>query len=554
MAPGTILAGRYRLERIIGSGGFGTVFEAVNMGSNERVALKILSPRVLEMAGGAERFRREADLARRLSHPNIVRVVDAGSDPNGALFIGFELLQGRSLQEEMAMRGAIAPRRAVAICCEVLSALEHAHGHGVVHRDLKPANVFLLSGAQEGVVKVLDFGIAKSTNPGTRPGLTQDGTALGTPAYMAPEQLSGGEIRPGTDVFSVGVVLAEMLVGRPLFDESQSAIQIITARLTRGLPIPEAILRSPLGEVVGYATATDPNQRFVDARQMRTALERVLPALPSEAFATGPLGAAGPTALGGAPTAASISATSQSPSWDARQAPGPMAYAPQHMPAPQVVPPAPKKGGGAAVLFIGALLLAACVAGGVAWMVVRPDAKRGARAQQADDDDQPRKKKKRAAPDEEEDEETDEGTPHQPPDEPRPRPPQPPPDPAPDPPPAIVGRASACTGVPAAPPGLRASLGQAGFKVTGQLVYCAGDMINFVCQGPRGDGFTVEGGNAAILKLDSPAAAEAFAKKEAREAQDETTYVWDQARVLRIEMKAADADRLLGKICRSSKP
>jgi eukaryotic-like serine/threonine-protein kinase len=546
MALGTILAGRYRLERVVGSGGFGTVFAAVNLNSGERVALKVLSPRVLEMAGGPERFRREADLARRLSHPTIVRVLDAGADNAGALFIAFELLEGRSLQEEIAARGAIAPRRAATIAIEVLGGLEDAHAHGVVHRDLKPANIFLLAGAREGVVKVLDFGIAKSTNPGTRAGLTQDGTALGTPAYMAPEQLQGGELRGTADLFSLGVVLAEMLVGRSLFDEHASAIQIITTRLTRGLPIPESILATPIGRVIAQATTVDPRQRFPDAAAMRAALESLLATLPSDAFNTGAHGTVSPTALGGAPTAAPLDATARSPAW----APAPsQVYVPQ---APLATVPR-KQSSNALWLFLVALAFAMCAVGGISYWALASKSSKPSRAERDDEDDRPRKKKKAREREQDETEETDEPEtpPAFPPDKRPPTPPplDPPKPPPPD-PPAVLGRTQACKGLPLSVPALRQELTGAGFKITGTLTYCAGDMINFVCKGPGGDGFTVEGGDAALVKLGSAPDAESFAKKEAQGARDELTALHDGPRVLRVEMKNQDADRLIKRMCK----
>ncbi|MBL9026616.1 MAG: serine/threonine protein kinase [Myxococcales bacterium] len=541
MTPGMILAGRYRLERPIGSGGFGTVFAAVNLNTGGRVALKVLSPRVLEMAGGAERFRREAELARRLDHPNIVRVLDAGTDPSGALFIGFELLEGCSLQDEIQRRGAFPARRAAAVCVEVLAALEHAHANGVVHRDLKPANVFLLGGARDGAVKVLDFGIAKSTNAGTRAGLTQEGTAIGTPAYMAPEQLEGQEVGPAADLYSLGVLLAEMLAGRPLFSEDASPIQILTARLTRGLPIPESVSASPLGPVIARATQPDRTWRYANARQMRAELEAATAGLPSESFHTGDHRGTGPTAFGGAPTA--VDATARSPVWAAQPSP------PHGAPPLPAAAPRSSSSAGVIVALVAVLGLAAVGAGVFFVASARSDASRNARAdarEEDEDDERPKKKKKR------EDDAPKAPAPKPalpPPDPPRPDPNPPQQDP--EPPPPELGRSAVCPGIPAVPAGLRTSLTQAGFEISGTLLYCAGDMVNFQCLGPRGDGFTVEGGgNAALLRMKSAAEAEAFAKKEAAGAKKAQTYFYDSSRVVRVEMPAADADRLRKKLCK----
>ncbi len=553
MAPGALLAGRYRLEREIGRGGFGTVYEAQNLSDQTRVALKVLSPRVLEMAGGAERFRREAELARRLSHPNIVRVLDSGEDERGALYIAFELLQGRSLQDEIQRSGALPPRRAAAICLELLGALEHAHALGVIHRDIKPANIHLVGDGPEAPCKILDFGIAKSTNPGTRPGLTQDGTAIGTPAYMAPEQIEGTALGPATDVFSLGVVLAEMLTGRPLFDEHASAIQIISARLSRGLPIPPAVLRSPLGSVI--ATATEPAlaRRFPDARAARAAVEAALPWLSTASLATG-ADPVGPTAMG-APTALAPVALSAPPP----QHPGFVATSPSPQYAPALPPPAPprKASSAAPVVAVALVLLLAMVGGAVGYVALRS----GSRADRAEKGDSASKSKKRrqrekAAEEEEEtadEDDADEGLRPPPRDPPPVRPPPvTPPPPAPTATPSgPLGRVRACSGVPLVPPGVRTKLVAAGFSVSGKLLYCAGDMVNFQCKGPRGDGFTVEGGgSAALIKLGSASEAETFANTQAKSASSPTTYAHDGGRVLMVTMQPADADRLLAKVCR----
>jgi len=393
---------------------------------------------------------------------------------------------------------------------------------------------------------VLDFGIAKSTNPGTRAGLTQDGTAIGTPAYMAPEQLSGGDIGPATDIFAAGVVLAEMLSGRPMFDQSCSPIQIITMRLSRGLPIADDVLRSPLGHAISGATAIDPSQRFASAAQMRAAIDGVAHQLSQGTFET-TVKSAG-TVTGGAPTVAPVAVTMGSP---LAGAPSPAWYP---APAPAPLTPGPKRSSSATPLLIILVALGFSLAAvGGYWLTAKRGDKRAARAAADDDDDDtPRKKKKRR--EESDDTEETAAAPDRPPErrpDPPVTPPDPDPDPDPDPTPAVLGRARACAGGPVAPAGLRGELGKAGFSVTGTLLYCAGDMVNFQCLGPKGDGFTVDGGgSAALFRMKSPAEAEAFAKREAQAAKDEVTYVWDAGRVIRIEMKASEADRLVKSMCR----
>jgi serine/threonine protein kinase len=277
------MIGGYRVESTIGRGSFGTVYAAVRVADGARAALKVMSGRVLEHTGGTDRFRREADLSRRLTHPNIVRVLDAGVD-GSLLYTAFELLLGRAVEEEMERGGPMPVRRAAFILSEVLAGLGEAHRVGIIHRDIKPANLFLatsLSGPEQ--VKVLDFGVAKSTNPNTAAGLTRDGMALGTPAYMAPEQLAGNPLTAATDLFALGLVAAELLLGRFVYGPEVSALQILNERLSgRRPPIPTSVLDGPLGAIIARATAPDPTQRMQSAAEMRTAVLAVHASLPTD--------------------------------------------------------------------------------------------------------------------------------------------------------------------------------------------------------------------------------------------------------------------------------
>ena len=269
---GSQVAERFRLDRLLGSGGFGAVFAATTSDTGERVALKVLDNRVLEHVGGEQRFLREAELARRLEHPNVVRVLDDGVAEDGTRFIAFELLEGRSVADEVDRWGPMQAGKAVRITLEVLEALGAAHGLGIVHRDLKPANVYLLDGSDQ--VKVLDFGIAKSTNPNTMAGLTQEGMMLGTPMFMAPEQMTGAEIRPATDLFAVGMLMLEMLLGQHPYPASITALELVRRRFAgEPVPIVEAIAQSTLGPVIARATNLKQEQRFQTAREMAEALE-----------------------------------------------------------------------------------------------------------------------------------------------------------------------------------------------------------------------------------------------------------------------------------------
>ncbi len=267
LGQGAVLGG-FSIEGLLGRGSFGSVYRARRATDGTGVALKVMHARVLASTGGAERFAREAELARRLDHPNVVRVLAAGED-RGLLFTALELLEGESIEDRIA-RGPTPPQEVAFIVDGVLAGLEAAHAAGILHRDIKPANLFLC--APEGV-KILDFGVAKSTNPKTAAGLTQDGLSLGTPAYMAPEHLAGVGLAPACDVFAVGLVLAEMLMGRSVYLNDTSALDIMRERLSGSRPpIPAELLASPLGAVIEAATRPDPAMRTASAGDMRRAL------------------------------------------------------------------------------------------------------------------------------------------------------------------------------------------------------------------------------------------------------------------------------------------
>ena len=290
VAPGTTIGQRYRLEALLGEGAFGAVYRALDEASGARVALKIISPRSVSEAGGAPRVQREAELVSWLQHPNSVRIVGSGSDAAGWLFIAFELLDGRPLDAELRERGALSEARAASIVVDVLAALEEAHSLGIVHRDIKPGNIFLArSGTGAELVKVLDFGLAKSTNPGTLAGLTQAGAVMGTPLYMAPEQITAQPVTPRTDLFALGIVLAEILFGRSIYGDANT-LSIITARaMGHPIPIPPFVQASRLGAIVARATEIDPARRFASATEMRMAIQAAMPALaPSASIATSP--------------------------------------------------------------------------------------------------------------------------------------------------------------------------------------------------------------------------------------------------------------------------
>ncbi len=271
--------GRYRIEALLGTGAMGEVYRAHDPAIDRLVAIKVVRPELVAGSGGAqllERFRREARAAGRRFHPNIVAIWDFGDD-NGTPFLVMELVEGQSLDQLIKSSGPLAQARSVAIITQVLSALGFAHASGIVHRDIKPSNVMVLAGDQ---VKVADFGIARLEASE----FTIVGDLLGTPAYMAPEQLSGGPIDHRTDLFATGVILFEMLTGVKPF-RGKSITEIISFMEKRGPEdiralnpaVPEAMKR-----VIGKSVAFDPAQRYADAAAFSRAVAEAMPGVPGE--------------------------------------------------------------------------------------------------------------------------------------------------------------------------------------------------------------------------------------------------------------------------------
>jgi len=256
--PGDLIADRYELEELVGTGGMSSVFRARDHQLEREVAIKILHQHYAEDPEYLERFRREARAVARLSHPNIVTVIDRGDD-DGRQYIVFEHVKGENLKELVLRTGRLPVQQALELALHIADGLSFAHEHGLVHRDVKPQNVLLSS---EGEVKVTDFGIARSLH--MEHGVTQTGTVLGTGEYLAPEQASGKPVSPATDVYSLGVVLWELLAGDvPFVGDNFVAVAL------RHVNEPPPSLRerrpdvSPrLDAAVQRALAKDPARRF----------------------------------------------------------------------------------------------------------------------------------------------------------------------------------------------------------------------------------------------------------------------------------------------------
>ncbi len=206
-----VLSGRYELSHLVARGGMAEVYRARDQLLDRPVALKVLFPELSVDRSFVERFRREAQAAANLSHPNIVPVFDWGED-NGTYFIVMEFVDGRALSSILRTAGPLHPDRAAEIAADVAGALSYAHRHGVVHRDVKPGNVLI---TEEGTIKVTDFGIARAVN--TEESLTQTGAVMGTATYFSPEQAEGMGVDSRSDIYSLGVVIFEMVTGRPPF-------------------------------------------------------------------------------------------------------------------------------------------------------------------------------------------------------------------------------------------------------------------------------------------------------------------------------------------------
>lgn len=277
---GRLLDGRYQIEVLLGEGGIGQVFRATDRRLSRAVAIKVMHPQYVARTELRARFEREARSLAALSHPNVVGVVDYGVDGD-IPFLVMDLLEGRTL--EAAIADGLPPDRVLPIVRDVLRAVAYAHAQGVVHRDLKPANVFLQHVPEIGdVVRVLDFGLAKfiDAEP-SGPTLTRAGTVLGTPAYMSPEQATGGEVDARADVYSLGIMLFELVTGERPFQASDGP-ELLRQHLLTAMP-PMSGKRTDLeilpelDALVQHASAKSRTDRFKDASEMAAALD-TLPA------------------------------------------------------------------------------------------------------------------------------------------------------------------------------------------------------------------------------------------------------------------------------------
>jgi serine/threonine-protein kinase len=272
---GTTIGGRYEVRRLLGEGGFSVVFEAVHTITGREVALKILHPHLTQSEQIAERFLMEARAMARIKHDGIVQVLDAGTDPDGAVFIALELLDGESLEATLLRVHKLTWGEAVGICVAILDALAEAHRHKIIHRDIKPGNIFIVrkpDGSSQ--YKLLDFGIAHVTQAKNK--LTAAGMILGTPEYMSPEQGRTANVGPESDLWAVGIVMWECITGHTPF-VAETATEILLKIATTDTPtildeVPD--LPPPVAAVIDKSLTREVTQRYRSSDEMRDAMVR----------------------------------------------------------------------------------------------------------------------------------------------------------------------------------------------------------------------------------------------------------------------------------------
>lgn len=274
------IEGRYRLDKLIGRGGMGAVYQATDLRLSRTVAVKIISGQFFGNSEALRRFEREARTSARLQHPNIITVFDYGVLSTEGAYLVMELVRGDSLGRILKRDGPLAPGNAADWLDQVLAAVAAAHAAGVIHRDLKPDNIFIAQEEAGRIAKILDFGLAKiargGEGSGEDSGMTTPGAVLGTFGYMSPEQLSGGQVDERTDLFSIGVITVEMMTGRRPFG-GNSYLEHLTAIMQDKFQLKgEGAAVEKLNQVLESCLAKDPKDRFSSAADMR---KELIPAL-----------------------------------------------------------------------------------------------------------------------------------------------------------------------------------------------------------------------------------------------------------------------------------
>ena len=274
LAPGTLLGGVYEVVRKVGQGGMGAVYEVEHKRMQKRYAAKVLRRDVSANKEYVQRLEREAVAATRIEHPNIVRVVNLDETDDGQVFLIMEYLEGEDLSHLLG-EGRLAPAAALTIGIQVATALHKVHERGIVHRDLKPENIFLAQEDEETVVKLLDFGISKLDTAEGEVRLTKTGCVMGTPLYMSPEHAKGeASLDRRADVYSLGVILYESLVGRPPFEGTQT-IEVMLKHVSETPEAPSRVTTSlpePLDELVLKSLEKEPAARYQTLAEFAAAM------------------------------------------------------------------------------------------------------------------------------------------------------------------------------------------------------------------------------------------------------------------------------------------
>jgi eukaryotic-like serine/threonine-protein kinase len=278
---GQVISGKYKLLRLLGDGGMGSVFEAEHLTLGTHVAIKVLHGELARRPGIAERFLQEARVSAQIKSPHVVQVVDVDRTPDGVAYLVMELLQGEPLSSVVKRERRLPVATAFEYAAQILMALEAAHALGVIHRDLKPDNVFVTFLGGKPVLKLIDFGIAKlkTAQAGQTKNLTVAGMLMGTPEYMAPEQAySADKVDVRADLYAVGVMLYEMLSGEPPASANDPRVLILKIERGEVTPLVQAApgIRPEIAGFVHRAMAPRPELRFANATEMRLALDDVL--------------------------------------------------------------------------------------------------------------------------------------------------------------------------------------------------------------------------------------------------------------------------------------
>jgi serine/threonine-protein kinase len=272
---GEILDGKYRVDRVLGVGGMGIVVAATHVALNQRVAIKFLLPAALGNPQTIERFAREARAAVQIQSEHVARVIDVGTLPTGSPYMVMEFLEGSDLADAVEKGGPMPIAQAVGYVLQACEALAEAHALGIVHRDLKPANLFLARRAgRDSIVKVLDFGISKTSEKGPS-GLTQTSAVMGSPYYMAPEQMmSSKDVDARSDIWALGIILYELLTGAPPFaaDTMAEIVFMVTQRDPPPLGTKRADVPPQLATVIERCLSREPAQRYVNVAKLAAAL------------------------------------------------------------------------------------------------------------------------------------------------------------------------------------------------------------------------------------------------------------------------------------------